>query len=892
MLKWVLIRCLYLTIIAANAQEITLKGVVNDTLGQPLELANVIAIQSVTKAMEGFSITNTKGQYKIVLRANTSYILKVSYLGLKTVKEEVVTSNTDITKHIILEAHSENLDTVELVYEMPVTFKGDTIVYNTDAFVSGTEKKLGDVLKKLPGLEVNDEGEIEAEGKKVAKVMVEGKDFFDGDSKLAVKNIPADAIDKIELLRNYNEVSQLSQVTNNQDNVALNILLKEGKKNFWFGEVSAGIGLEERYLVHPKLFYYNPKFSINILTDLNNVGEIPFTIKDYLNFTGGLKSLTEKGGTFFNPSSNNLGITLLQNNKAKAIDTKFGAVNFSYSPTNHWEISGFSIYSYANTQLETESNKSYTATSFQENTNSQTEQNTSLGLIKLSHNFKPNKNFQLDVDTFLKLSNQEENNVLETRSNVTDTITELKTQKPISLKNNLNAYYTHNSKNIFALELQHLYENEDPFYKAIRNIQPFPGVIPSNTEQSNYNINQDRIVTTNKIDSRLDYYFITGPKSNVNFTLGTTFSHQSFNSEIFQILDNQTELNFDDPQLNNDVTYNFLDTFIGFHYKFLTGKFTFTPGITLHQYTTENTQLGTTISNQLVNWSPDVFVNLQLKQSESIRMKYSISREFTDINKLASGYVLTDYNSIYQGDRYLESALYHNVSVNYFSFNMFNFQNIFANVTYNKRIDAFKGNNTIVGINQINSTTNSNFEDDIYSGSVNFQRTFRRIKASFSARVSYSKLNNIVNDTPLLSKSIAQNYKTSVATSFKKAPNVELGYHYIVNNYDNGGQISTFYTNTPFLKLEAAFWNRFLFTADFEYYKYNDKAKTIVNEYNFLDTSLVYQKPNSKWEYSAEVTNLLNAKYINQDSFNELYLTTSSYSVQPRYVFFKIKYNL
>ena len=83
-------------------------------------------------------------------------------------------------------------------FEIPVTIQGDTIVYNTDSFVSGTEKKLADVIKKLPGLEINDEGEIEAEGKKVGKIMVNGKDFFDGDTKLATKNIPANAISKVE----------------------------------------------------------------------------------------------------------------------------------------------------------------------------------------------------------------------------------------------------------------------------------------------------------------------------------------------------------------------------------------------------------------------------------------------------------------------------------------------------------------------------------------------------------------------------------------------------------------------------------------------------------------------------------------------------------------------
>ena len=72
--------------------------------------------------------------------------------------------------------------------------------------------------------------------------MVEGKDFFDGDSKIAVQNIPANAIDKVQVLKNFSEVGQLKGVQDNSDNLAINIRLKEGKKNFWFGEINAGAG--------------------------------------------------------------------------------------------------------------------------------------------------------------------------------------------------------------------------------------------------------------------------------------------------------------------------------------------------------------------------------------------------------------------------------------------------------------------------------------------------------------------------------------------------------------------------------------------------------------------------------------------------------------------------
>ena len=154
----------------------------------------------------------------------------------------------------------------------------------------------------------------------------EGKDFFDGDSKLATKNIPADAVDKVEVLRNYNEVDQMRGLGNDQDNIAINIKLKEGKKNFWFGEITAGGGIAEekgKYLIHPKLFYYSPKYSINFITDFNDIGEVPFTWRDYFKFTGGFRNFNRGGGTNFSISQSDLGFALTQNNRANEIETKF-----------------------------------------------------------------------------------------------------------------------------------------------------------------------------------------------------------------------------------------------------------------------------------------------------------------------------------------------------------------------------------------------------------------------------------------------------------------------------------------------------------------------------------------------------------------------------------------
>jgi hypothetical protein len=351
--------------------QIKLEGTVRDRIGTPLELDNLIAINQETKALDAYGITNEQGIYKLSLKKNSSYKIQVSYIGMTTAEEIISTKDINLEKSFKLK-EDNSLDEIELTYEMPVTIKGDTLVYNADSFKNGTERKLEDVLEKLPGVEINDDGQVEVEGKVVGKVMVEGKDFFDGDSKLATKNIPANAVDKIEVLKNYSDVGQLKGVQNNQDNIALNIKLKEGKKSFWFGSVTAGSGIADEdalYVAQPKLFYYNPEYSINFIGDLNNIGEIAFTRRDFFNFTGGFRNPSRESGTNISLGNNDLGFLTLQNNRAKEINTKFGAANFSFSPSKTLDISGFGIFSSSRNELQENNTLEYTTPLFVDDDN-------------------------------------------------------------------------------------------------------------------------------------------------------------------------------------------------------------------------------------------------------------------------------------------------------------------------------------------------------------------------------------------------------------------------------------------------------------------------------------------------------------------------------------------
>jgi len=274
----------------SHSQQTKIQGKVTDTLQNPLPYANILAIPKADDQDIKFAITEKDGSYKLGLIKNQTYELTVSYLGYKPQTLTITTTNQDLIKNFVLKENPDQLDEVNIKYTPPITVKKDTITYDVTKFVTGEERKLRDALKKLPGVEVDREGNVMVNGKKVTKVLVENKPFFTGDSKLAVNNIPADAVAKVEILDNYNEVAMLKGLQDSED-MAMNILLKEDKKKFVFGDVEVGAGIEDRYLVHPNLFYYSPKTNLNFIGDLNNQGIKSFSFNDYLEFDGGFGRL-------------------------------------------------------------------------------------------------------------------------------------------------------------------------------------------------------------------------------------------------------------------------------------------------------------------------------------------------------------------------------------------------------------------------------------------------------------------------------------------------------------------------------------------------------------------------------------------------------------------------
>ena len=898
---------IFLLIFSFSYSQIRLEGHVKDSLGNGLELANVIAINKATSALDSYGITNEDGRYKLNLKKNTIYSIQVSYIGMKSAAERLETLTSDLIKDFVLE-EDNLLDEVELTYEMPVTVSGDTLTYNADSFNKGTERKLEDVLENLPGVEINDDGQVEVEGKVVTKVMVEGKDFFDGDSKLATKNIPSNAVDKVQVLKNYAEVGQLSGVTNNQDNIALNIKLKEGKKNFWFGNILAGGGEPEvhpktdnLYLIQPKLFYYSPEYSLNFIGDLNNTGEVAFSRRDYFNFTGGFKRPSASSGTSINLGNNDIGFLTLQNNRAKDINTKFGAANFSWSPKSSLDLGGFAIFSNSRNELQENRSIQYTDAGIgipNEETQSNTFQENNLGMLKLSTKYQRDANNQFEYEIFGQLSQSEQDQRF--FSSINQSIDQFEEVTPFNLSQNLNYYYTLDEKNIFALEAQHVLKDEDPLYNAILEDKFSYDATAENLGldqfQSNYDLSQEKRVKSNQLDAKLDYWRILNKKSNLNFTFGTIFSQQKFNSNIFQFLDDGSQYDSSPSDISdiNSIDYKFTDLYLGLHYRLKTGIFTITPGISGHAYNVNNTQFGQKTTDNFFRFLPDLNVIIQLKKSETLNLNYRMQTQFTDVSNFASGLVLNNYNSLFSGNPYLENALSHNVSLFYYSFNMFNYTNVFASLNYNKSIDNIRTQSVFQpgSVIRVSTPFNSPFADESMNASGRFQRTFGKIRGTLRANLNYSIFNQFIQNRRSENETFSQTYRAQIRTNFRTAPNLDLSYRYTIQDNNLGQNSTKFFTKSPTIEFDALFLKSFTLKTDYSFNDFSDEVGTI-NTFEFWNASLSYRKDeDSKFEYELRATNLLDTRSQNQSNAGNISVSATEYFIQPRYITLRIRFEL
>lgn len=286
---------------ATFAQSFGVKGYVTDTAGKPVGSASIALLQPSDSTMAAFGVSNSSGYFEVKGAARGEYLLQVAMMGYYTSYRKVTLplGNDGSAGMIALQENPSALGEVIVSGEkIPIRIKGDTVEYNAGSFKVKPNAAVEDLLRQLPGVEVDRDGNIKSQGKDVKKVLVDGKEFFGDDPKIATKNLPADAISKVQTFDKRSDQSLFTGIDDGERDQTINLMLKDGKKTGHFGELKAGGGTDSRYEASAKVYQFRKKTQMAALGTLNNINEFGFSMRDYIDLKGGLSSLLGSGGQF------------------------------------------------------------------------------------------------------------------------------------------------------------------------------------------------------------------------------------------------------------------------------------------------------------------------------------------------------------------------------------------------------------------------------------------------------------------------------------------------------------------------------------------------------------------------------------------------------------------
>ena len=179
---------------------------------------------------------------------------------------------------------------------IPVKIRKDTIEYDARAFKVKPDAVAEDLLRKLPGMEIDRAGNIKAMGEDVKNVLVDGKEFFGNDPKVATRNLPADAINKVQLFDKKTDESKFTGIDDGERNQTLNLVLNENKKTGVFGDVTAGAGTGNHAETGARIYRFTKKIQFAGLGMFNNINKFGFSVGDFINFSGGMAALSSGSG--------------------------------------------------------------------------------------------------------------------------------------------------------------------------------------------------------------------------------------------------------------------------------------------------------------------------------------------------------------------------------------------------------------------------------------------------------------------------------------------------------------------------------------------------------------------------------------------------------------------
>lgn len=904
--------------ISAFSQQSSLKGIVTDTI-EKKELPNAVVtvLRSKDSVLVSFVRTKLDGSFNIPNLKPGNYILMLSrpkYAGY-TDRIEIKENETKELGKLSIMPAGKLLEELVIRQNRAIVIRGDTIEYKADSFKVAEGANVQDLLKRMPGLEVDRNGNITAQGQKVERVLVDGEEFFSDDPAVVTQNLRADAIDKVQAFDKKSDQAEFTGVDDGVKSKTLNLVLKEDKKKGYFGKVSAGAGTRERYNEEGMFNLFKGKKKVSAYGILSNTGKIGLGWEDADKFGGGNgfgDGEVEMGSGYIMITNDNYdndfsdwGDNYWGEGVPRTIKTGVhfsnkwmhdkNDINGNYSYKRQMnDASGGSLNKYIlpdSAYYNFENHRNISTESRQLFTGRYSLQIDSLTSLTLRINGLKGKSIKEqytnsgadDEDQHAVNRNKRDYTTNSDNESIMGSFLLKKKFKKVGRTFSWSGSYKYGNKQSFGY-----FNSYTDFFNPLGQITDQDSIEQYKENTGRNNKAQSRIVYTEPLSKKILL------ELNYTFGLNNTLNDQ-------QTFDKSNNGKYEDynQTFSNRYSLNILSNSGGAKFQYNSKKLTANAGLNIgHSSYTHKDSAGTQVNKfNYTNLLPTARLNFKLASQRGLNFNYSGNTQPPAINQIQPLRENTDPLNVTIGNPDLKQAFTNNFSLMYNDFKTLTGRSIWLNgsvsftgdaIVMNQTIDA-GGKRTIQYVN-----TNGNYNTWFY-GSYNFKIKKPDIGLRFGPRFNTSRQINYVNGLKNTSNNASVNF--NIGVSKYKKENYSIYYDNTFGMQFNKSSISS---------RKTSFWSQ-SHNLGLDFY-FNKEKYSIGSDMNIdlREKTDAFDKNNNVYNWSAYVQmklmkkkgelklqafDILNQKIGYNRTTTSNYISERTYEVLRRYVMLSFIWN-
>jgi hypothetical protein len=911
-LRLLILNSLLLMTYVSFAQNIQIEGTIMDSAAKrALPYATISLVRSQDSSLVSFTRSNEDGFFNIKNVPAGKYLLSISYVGYQQQWFAFKTGTTPVLNlnNIYLEDASKLSTVTVTARRPPVVINGDSIEFNAENFKTPPNAVVEDLLKKMPGIEVDKSGGITVNGKTVTKVFVNGKEFFTGDPKMATKNLPADAIDKIQVYDRKSDQAMFTGIDDGTEETAINLKVKKDRNQSNFGKLTGGAGTPSRYDGQGNWNRLNNDEQYSLIGTANNTNRQGFSSRDIANFSGGGGGRPGGGG----------GITLNfgggggTDNNAQGVATTF---------------SGGGNYSNLFNNKKTNFNANFSLNDVERNNNSNS----------FTQNLTPGNLFNRTSNSRSVTRNQQQNygstidqTVSETfsyrftpsigrQNGSSESYDTTETFLPDAFKTKTNANRSASTSVTDASNAASNLLLRKKFAKKGRTIS---STITNSYNESNAKgtqftdqfiygtggvllkdsiLDQQNIRKGNTLSysANVVYTEPLGKKSLLEFN---AYLSQSIGKTSRKVYDKNADTDAYD-QLNKRLTNEFNSeyTYTGGGLNFRTNqkKYNFSTGFSLQKalLVGENISAKTKLNQDFKDILPTATYQYNFSQTKNLNINYRTSTNQPSLTQLQPVLDQSNINRQTIGNPDLKRSYVHNLNMRFFSSKIISGRNFFAN------LNASTTNNTIVNYDSVLPTrvilskpVNVNGAYRV-NGSVNYGFGLKKIYSRINFGVNGGISNNISYVNALLNTIVTKSLGPSLSYNFQLDEVIDINfstrYSYSnTNNAINAGLNTNFLTKVFSAEMNNYLPKNFLLNQSFTYTINSGRAAGFNTSIPIWNASFSkFFMKNKKAELRVSAFDLLNKNAGISRNVSQNQIVDQQYNVINQYFLVSFIYSL